>query len=72
MASSVKASVAAMVNLLHGSVWSYQTQRLMILRSVYVALNEVLMILKPSCLNYTFNKAKLNMRDFGFLELDWN
>ena len=46
MASSVKASVAVMENLLHGSVWSYQTQQLMILRSVYVYLKaEVLMML---------------------------
>ena len=34
MASSVKVSVAAMESLLHGSVWSYQTQQLMILRCV--------------------------------------
>ena len=33
--SSVEVSVAAMENLLHGSVWSYQTQQLMILRCAF-------------------------------------
>ena len=36
MASSVKASVAVMENLLHGSVWTYQPQQLMILKFAYV------------------------------------
>ena len=65
MGSSVKASVAAMGSLLHGSVWSCPTQRLTISRSVYVSLNKVLMILKYSCLNYTFNKRNYT-RDFSF------
>jgi hypothetical protein len=38
MASSVKVSVAAMGNLLHGSVWSYPTQQLMILRCVFAVV----------------------------------
>jgi hypothetical protein len=38
MASSVKATVAAMGNPLHGSVWSYQTQQLMILRYVFAVV----------------------------------
>ena len=65
MVSSVKASVAAMGSLLHGSVWSYPTQRLTISRSAYVSLKKVMMILKSSCLNYTFNKRNY-MYDFSF------
>ena len=38
MASSVKASVAAMENLLHGSVWTYQTHQLMILRCAFAVV----------------------------------
>ena len=45
MVSSVKVSVAAMENLLHGSVWSYPTQQLMILRYAFV-LERVIMM-KP-------------------------
>ena len=53
MAISVKASVAAMENLLHGSVWTYQTQQLMILRSAFVWVKEVSMMLSSSYLNST-------------------
>ena len=38
MASSVKASVAAMENLLHGSVWTYQTHQLTILRCAFAVV----------------------------------
>ena len=38
MVSSVKVCVAAMENLLHGSVWSYPTQQLMILRCVFAVV----------------------------------
>ena len=55
MAGSVKASVAVMGNLLHGSVWTYQTQLLMILWSAYVYLNQVITILSSSYLNSTFS-----------------
>ena len=59
MASSVRVSVAAMENLLHGSVWSYQTQQLMILRSAYVWVNQVMMTLPLSCLNSMSSTIKL-------------
>ena len=54
MASSVRVSVAAMENLLHGSVWSYQTQQLMTLRCAYVYLKKAMMVLPSSYLNSTF------------------
>ena len=55
-ASSVikKASVAVMESLLRGSVWSYQTQQLMILRCAYV---EVTVIALSSYLNCTFSEG---------------
>ena len=39
--SSVKVSVAAMENLLHGSVWSYPIQQLMILRCKFAFLQGI-------------------------------
>ena len=45
MGSSVKVSVVAMENLLHGSVWSSQIQQLMILRCACVFLKEAMMTL---------------------------
>ena len=59
MASSVRASVAAMENLLHGSVWSYQIQQLMTLRCAYVCLKEAMMTLPSSYLNSTFSTNEI-------------
>ena len=59
MASSVRVSVAAMENLLHGSVWSYQTQQLTILRCAFVILKEVLMTLPSSYLSSTFSTIEI-------------
>ena len=59
MASNVKVSVAAMENLLHGSVWSYPTQQLTILRCTYAYLRKALMMLPSSYLNCMFSEGKL-------------
>ena len=53
MVSSVKVSVAAMENLLHGSVWSYSTQHLMILRCAFAHLKALIKMLLFNCLRYT-------------------
>jgi hypothetical protein len=67
MASSVKVCVAAMVNLLRGSVWSYQIQQLMILRCVF-ALQRALILMMSlyNCWNYTSNE---NMKDISIILL---
>ena len=51
MVSSVKASVAAMESLLHGSVWSYPTQQLMISKCVCACLSQPMMMLLSNSLN---------------------
>jgi hypothetical protein len=56
MASSVKVSVAAMGNPLRGSVWSYQTQRLTILKCVFAMEGSLVMIPLYTCWNYTSNE----------------
>ena len=53
LVSSVKVSVAAMENLLHGSVWSYPTQQLMILRCAFAHLSAPIKMLSFNSLRYT-------------------
>ena len=55
MASSVKVSVVAMENL-HGSVWSYRTKQLMILRCAFAKVGSLVMILLYICWNCTSNE----------------
>ena len=59
MVSSVKVSVAAMENLLRGSVWNYQTQQLTIIIEVHICKggepgDDTPIQLR--CWNYTTNK----------------
>ena len=45
MGSSVKVSVAVMENLLHGSVWSFPTQQLMLLKCAFVLVKQVVQMM---------------------------
>ena len=56
-ASSVKVSAAAMENLPHGSVWSYQTQRLTILRCVFAHWSALIRMLSFNCWRYTSSNS---------------
>ena len=58
MVSSVKVSVAAMENLLHGSVWSYPTQQLMILRYAFAVERGLMMKPWYNCWNYSSSKER--------------
>ena len=58
MGSSVKASVAAMGNLLHGSAWCYPIQRLMILRCASAVQYQLMITLQYNCWNCTSSNEK--------------